>query len=642
MDSTLSVKITIDADLVSIIGRGDHDESWSQLLHMEGLNPSQFDITKRFEDVKSNGSDNSIDANANAAISKYKFQIKEVSETITPYKKLLNVSQFFSHTKALYGSETTVDLFSSWIGGDIYLHDACYLLVPYCYSMSVEPIVRNGIQYNHKLVSDPPTRARSFIGQVSETVISLAQELAGAVAIADIFPYYTYFMKLDGIHKIEGLDVIKGIENDFQSLVHILNASHRFSGQSAFTNISIFDKPSLEFLFGDLCFPDGTSADLEMISEVQKIFCNWFAKGQRKDVLLPYPFPVVTLNLKVSDDKKVLDMNAFDYFCHINRDGLFNFFVSDSNKLASCCRVINNLNIHMSIFGDGGVNIGSLRVVTTNLARVGHVTKLALEIEKETPCDPVQLFIEKLEVQLEKSYKLLVSHRKFIEAQIARGSCPFFSKELGFMFLERFFLTFGLNGLSEGLAEIGLEITAPDGLDAARRIMSFVSDYANSKSDVKNKLLFNVEQVPGESLAYKHAKKDKIMYGMDYSMYSNQFVPLWKDIDIEERLRIDGYLTKYMSGGCITHINMTERIQSDDQMKRILEFAIKSDCEHIAINYSFNKCSNEHITISGKAAMCPSCGSDIVERYTRIVGYFTPVTSWSPERRAEYHLRKFD
>jgi ribonucleoside-triphosphate reductase len=243
---------------------------------------------------------------------------------------------------------------------------------------------------------------------------------------------------------------------------------------------------------------------------------------------------------------------------------------------------------------------------------------------------------------LEKSYRLLIAHRLYIKQQIERGACPFFNSELGFMFIERFFLTFGINGLNEGLMEMGMDITKEDGLDAGKRILSYISDFAIGKCDLKKKLLFNVEQVPGESLAYKNAKKDDILYDMKYNIYSNQFVPLWKDVDIEERLRIDGYMTKYMSGGCITHINLTDKVQSDEQMKRILMCAIDYDCEHIAINYSFNQCCDGHVTISGKALVCPICAKNIVERYTRIVGYFTPISAWSPKRKDEFFERVFE
>jgi len=342
---------------------------------------------------------------------------------------------------------------------------------------------------------------------------------------------------------------------------------------------------------------------------------------------------VVTLNLKVDEHKEIIDQETFKYFCEINLNGLFNFFVSDSNKLASCCRVVNNINVHMSVFGEGGVNIGSLRVVTLNLARIGNqVAKAGGDID---------MYYEKLDEQLDKAYHMLLAHREFIELQIQRGACPFFNEQLGYMFMERFFLTFGINGLYEGLMEMGYNMLEEDGLELARSILDRISTYANDKCDPEEKILFNVEQVPGESLAVKHALKDRIVCGMDYSIYANQFVPLWSDINLERRIKIDGDLSKYMSGGCISHINLVDRISSTQQMEHVVRYAIRNHCEHFAINYSYNCCENQHITISGTAEVCPICGDQIIDHITRVVGYFTSVSAWSPGRREEFKTRKF-
>jgi len=637
----LNVPLGLDRDFIELLNKdpkGELDDAtWKRLLSLEGLGLDFLDVARNYRDVISYGSDHSIDPNANCSIGKYKFHSKEIHEILAPHQKLINVSQYFSHVKRLYGAEETKDLFRAWIYGDNYLHDSCYLFVPYCYAMSVEPIVRNGITFNAQLRSLPPKHARSFIGQVAETVTSMSQELAGAIAIADLFVYYAYYLHLEGIESVEGnTEKIEEIENDYQSLVHILNCAHRFSCQSAFTNISIFDKPSLEHLFGTVYYPDGTQPNLALVMELQKIFCNWFARGQSTESFLPYPFPVVTLNLKVNDDKEVIDQETFEYFCEINMNGLFNFFVSDSNKLASCCRVINNLNVHMSVFGEGGVNIGSLRIVTLNLARMGYYA--SKEQDKEKALD---VFFQHLDCQLEKAYHMLLAHRTFIIKQMERGACPFFTKELGYMFLERFFLTFGINGLYEGLLEMGYDMLKEEGLELSRRILKHITDYANAKCDVKQKILFNVEQVPGESLAIKHAKKDKLVHNMQYDIYANQFVPLWSDISLEERIKIDGDLAKYMSGGCITHINLADRMQSPKQMEAVVKYAIKNHCEHFAINYSYNSCTQNHITISGNATTCPICSEPIVDHITRIVGYFTSVSAWSPGRREEFKRRRF-
>ncbi|KAJ3081005.1 hypothetical protein HK102_002643 [Quaeritorhiza haematococci] len=626
----LNVEISTDPDFDEVLSQVPNE-----ILLMEGLNTSLFDVVIRSQQVKRYGSDISIDANSNAAIGKLRFHLKDLHEVLAPYQKLLNLNDFFVHLKSIYGADEAKLLFKKILLGDLYLHDPCFLNIPYCYAMSVCNVMTGGIKFNKQLLSVAPRHTTSFISQVAETVIAMSQELAGAVAISDIFVYYSHYLFKD----FPGLDadnlpkhVSKHVENNFQHFVHILNAQHRFSGQSAFTNMSILDYPSLEGLFGTLVFPDDTTPNLTLVMKLQKIFCEWFAKGQLNDDdnFQPYPFPVVTFNIKVDAEKQIIDEETFNWFCRTNKNGNFNFFVSDTNKLASCCRVVNNLNTHMSIFGDGGVNIGSLRVVTINLARVGHRARKSNKS-----------FIELLDLELDKAYKILMGHRSLIEKRIADGSCPFFADDLSFMFLERFFLTFGINGLYEGLLETGLEITTPEGLAAAQKILQHITDYVNSKCDVKRKILFNLEQVPGESLANKHAKKDRLLCGMPYDMYANQFVPLWKDIEPEERLRIDGALTPFMSGGCITHLNLTERVTSAKQTARVVRYAIECGCEHFAINYAYNTCASGHHSISGKSEMCPRCAEPIIRRITRIVGYFTAVEEWSPARKVEYETRIF-
>ena len=109
----------------------------------------------------------------------------------------------------------------------------------------------------------------------------------------------------------------KEVENDFQSLVHTLNKKLRPSHQSPFTNISIFDRPNLEILFGEVRFPDGSAPDFDVVQDLQRIFCDWFYKGD-PSTGLPYRFPVVTLNLRVDQNGDILDKESLEYFSRIN------------------------------------------------------------------------------------------------------------------------------------------------------------------------------------------------------------------------------------------------------------------------------------------------------------------------------------
>ena len=38
---------------------------------------------------------------------------------------------------------------------------------------------------------------------------------------------------------------------------------------------------------------------------------------------------------------------------------------------------------------------------------------------------------------------------------------------------------------------------------------------------------------------------------------------------------------------------------------------------------------------------CPVCGGDVEGEYTRIVGFYTKISTWSKERKDEFKLRKW-
>ena len=61
--------------------------------------------------------------------------------------------------------------------------------------------------------------------------------------------------------------------------------------QCAFTNVSIFDRPYLEALFGGMEFPDGTFAidQIEEIIEVQKVFMDVVSETRSTNM---FTFPV--------------------------------------------------------------------------------------------------------------------------------------------------------------------------------------------------------------------------------------------------------------------------------------------------------------------------------------------------------------
>jgi len=595
-----------------------------EILSIEGISPDKLDVetmAQRYFDE--NPADMSIDDNAN--VNEGKSYGNYISEVTKGWLKLQGYYDLYEILKESFGQDHAHKTLKAVWDGDIYMHDSTAIQVPYCWAYSTHFLIEKG-NFWGQLHSLPPHRRRSFIDQVKEVTIETAQEIAGAVAIGDLFVNYAHFVQRENIN-ISNPYHRKDIENDFQSLVHTLNKKLRPSHQSPFTNLSIFDRPSLEHLFGELQYPDGSKPDFDIVEEVQKIFCDWFSKGDPVSGL-PYRWPIVTLNLRIDENKNILDKRTLDYYSKLNLEyACFNIYISSGNKIASCCRLVNDLEIGGSdSFGNGGVSLGSHRVVTLNLPRLGKRANNEAEL------------LKLLDDQLEKARDILVAHRKLLQKRIDSGFLRFFRYDI--MHMKRLFSTFGINGVYECLEEIGHPITTQHGKTLAHKILNRIKKYASDCTKESGNF-FNVEQVPAESLSVKFAKKDALLYNMNYPIYSNQFIPLWVDYDITERIKLDGEFSKTLTGGGISHLNLGEKLTSPEQMKKLIEYAVKSGCEHFAINYNFCKCENNHISIAGPSKICPMCSAKIVENYTRVCGYMTPVSAWNKGRRQEHSKRVF-
>jgi ribonucleoside-triphosphate reductase len=161
---------------------------------------------------------------------------------------------------------------------------------------------------------------------------------------------------------------------------------------------------------------------------------------------------------------------------------------------------------------------------------------------------------------------------------------------------------------------------------------------------------WNVEQIPAEAMSHRLAKADKVLFGdaQPFDIYSNQFVPLWdNDSTVWEKMQKDGQYNSLLTGGGISHINTGEHITSK-QAEKLINYAVKSNCEHFAITGTFCKCEDGHVVI-GDTESCAICGKPITIKIARTVGFFTPVQDWNTakieydfKRRHEYTNGDFD
>lgn len=527
-----------------------------------------------------------------------------------------------------------------------------------CFAVDASKLVTIGRPFG-QLHSKPCKRVDSYVAALCETIHQLGSHLAGALAIGTFFFDIAHLLLYKEQCTLRDIKTDKKIrkylENEYQHFVHSINHLSRNGVESNFVNISIFDRIKLKtfidemnwyFSFDSLPInkPDIENEEelklfyenyiIDYILELQNIFLNFFDKGDISKGGVPFRFPLVTINLsKVKkEDKEIIeDTKILKDVC--KRDIFrYNIFTSEGLKVCSCCRLQSNIEMleyasQSNSFGAGGaIQLGSHRVCTINFVRI------ALESKNK------EEFFNILLNRIEDTIKILNSHRELIKDLIDKKLQPFF--DLGWLVLSRMFSTVGIIGLYESAKMIQIKGYKEE--DIIKETLVFLNNKVTELSQKFN-LPYNIEQIPAESYAVRFAEVDRLIYRKEkqpYELYSNQFIPLWEEATLWERLDKDGMYNKLITGGGIVHAQIGEKITSK-QAEKIIKYAVNAGAEHFALNSVYSECIDGHCTF-GKSILCPICGKEIIEYYTRIVGFFTPVSSWNKVRREwEFDKRKF-
>ena len=635
-------------DLYNSYADSDNEDK-RKILEIEGISRRHLDIGIQSEDFfKHKLSDISSDSNSN-----YMENINPTvyrTHTTNGQMKLLGYHMLWYYAKKRYGLEWANKAISMIWDGDFYFHDAHGLRIqmPYCWAFSLDKLVFEGRPYGSS-PNIPPKHKKSFLSQVDKLISDLSKQFAGATAPSDLFLWYSWYLTkwLKEESSVRSRDwvahkelVKEEIIQDMQGLVCLFNEPGRAEGEPPFTNISIYDPIGLKNLFGHIVFPDHTKPDFDFIMFIQKTFCEWFSHGD-PITGFPYRFPVVTINVTVDSHHNIMNEEFGKWVAHVDRImGNFNLHFGSKSKIAMCCRYENDLNdmdLSPDSFGNGGVNIGSHRVVTPNFVRAaiksnGNMNK----------------FIDYCDELIDIAGKLLHIHRvDILQKRIERtpNYLQFFGS-VGWFSLDNMFSTIGLTGVYEVCKYMGFDIVDDDGTEFTIDFMSYLSDKI---AELRNEYgcTFNIEEIPGEQACVTLVNKDHIMVNsddiinsdirdefMNCKLYSNQYIPLISKADIVTRLDLSGRFMNIITGGGIAHINCEGQIDTDEKMYEIIKFGAKSGVPHFAICYRFGKCDEHPAVIVGQnKTKCPVCGKPITHTRARVIGYFSDEHNWNPVRQ---------
>ena len=616
------------------------EEFGTDIAKINGFDDGQLsytDFIDNFVDQKT-VADASIDGNSNVS---HKDIVTLEKEMPKPHEKLLAFNKIYYEIQKKYGFQAANEwLRAEWIG-QLYMHDAnTTSFKHYCFAYDLKDLAEKGLFFIEGRNAKPAKHLSTFVDFVKEYISYACNRSSGAVGLPNLIPYMFYFWKKDVDDGYFVRDKVYYAKQQFQRFIYAVNQPFlRDGSQSAFTNTSVFDRPYFEALFGGSEFPDGTfMIDYEEeIIEFQKWYMEVMAEIRHDNM---FTFPVSTISLLRQNGKFVDEDFATWAITHNMEWSDSNIFCDSSvNSLSNCCRLKSNIEDlgYFNSVGGTALKVGSIKVSTVNLARI------ALDTNSE------EEYIAELVKRVTINLKALDCVRHIIKRNVEKGLLPNFS--YGLVDFPHLYNTIGFIGIYETMKKFGYT-----------KVDEFGNTYYTDKASAFGKKIFetmrktadnfikeydcdyqiNTEQIPGETAAAKLMRKDKFFYPKaniyDLPLYGNQFIPLGIKTTGQERVRIASEFDGYCSGGSILHYNIDAPFDSFEKAWKMTNYIADQGVTYFAFNTKIQACKHNHAFYGTK---CPVCGEPVDTEFTRIVGFYTPVKTYSKERKAEFEMRKW-
>ena len=552
---------------------------------------------------------------------------------------------------------------------------------PYCVAITMYPFLVDGLK---KLggVSVAPTDLRSYCGEFINLVYSVSSQFMGAVATPEFLMYMDYFIRKDyGDDYINHLDdvvdytskkrtLLKVIDNAFQQVVHSMNMPAGNRGyQTVFWNISYFDKPYFEGVFGDFVFPDGSKPKWETLSWLQKHFMKWFNKEREKYILT---FPVETMALLTDGNDDYIDKDYADFTAEMWSEGhSFFCYLSDSpDSLSSCCRLRNSLKdlddadedhnhtTHQYSMGTASVSTGSKSVMSMNLPRIVQnaarsyfddremlvedgksIPELGLTYDRE---ELYKYIREEVKEMTDRIHKYQTAFNETIKDFLKAGMLDVYNA--GFIDMKKQYLTVGVNGITDAAEFLGIKV-GPN--DEYKEFVNNILETINieNRKDKTRDCMFNTEFVPAENLAAKNYKwdaKDGYWVSPNRNLYSSYFYnPEDTSTSVIDKLKLHGKeYVQYLDGGAACHENLQEHL-TQPQYRQLMKVAAANGCNYFTFNVRNTVCNDCGYISKHTLDKCPHCGGTNLDYLTRVIGYLKRVSSFAEPRQIEARKRAY-
>ncbi len=519
--------------------------------------------------------------------------------------------------------------------GYFHIHDLSFGLAGYCAGWSLRDLLLEGFNLEGRSSAGPAKHFDSIMGQMVNFLGTLQNEWAGAQAFNNVDTYLAPFIRADGLNYDQVLQAM-------QKFVFNLNTTSRWGGQSPFTNLSLDLRPPKHIAKeGVIIGGKITDTTYGEYTEEQDMFNRAFLEvmlsGDYHGRIFSFPIPTYNVTTDFPWESEIGELllkltskYGVPYFQNfINSD------ISPEDVRSMCCRLRMDLRELRKktggLFGAGDLT-GSIGVVTLNLPKLAYLSQGEDD------------FFDLLTEYAELAKESLEFKRKVINENMKNGMFPWSRRYLTNGF-KGHFSTIGLLGGHEAcLNLLGKGIETPSGIRLMRRVLDHLADLTASFQEETGNM-YNLEATPAEGTSYRLAKIDKGLYadiitqGNGTPYYTNSTaLPVGISDDVVFALEHQNKLQPHYTGGTVFHTFLGESVSD---LKALKHFIIKAftntKMPYLSITPTFSICK-EHGYIRGEHFDCPECGAE-TEVYTRIVGYYRPVSRWNKGKQAEYEDR---
>ena len=364
------------------------------------------------------------------------------------------------------------------------------------------------------------------------------------------------------------------------------------------------------------------------------IYCiRWYygTKRCQKDV---YKWKNNSIYFKIKSIEPYETSGDYCYCFEMNNEDE-PYFTLPNGIITHNCRLLSDtskLDAFINSIGGTALSVGSCRVSTINLVRIAYES----ELDKKK-------YLRILKSRTLLDCKALTAMRHIIKRNIEKGLLPNYQD--GAVELDKQFCTIGALGMYEVMDLFGLINTDEFGCksysDEAVEFATQILDTINNVKDTFDcDFTFNLEMIPAENCAGVICQADNLLFEQNkYFIYSNQWIPLMEKCTIQEKCRLGSLFDKKCGGGTIAHIDIENRFPTEEMAWDMLNYVASQGVIYFAFTTKISICKDRHAFISEKR--CPVCGEPIADTYSRVVGFYVPVSSYQKIRKREFDQRKW-